>query len=1395
MVRNRAMGWLQAAVLPLVLVGCASSSDDRTAENAENVGESQQQIVGALSKKFSISLPRGVALSDESVAAGRNLAILDRARVQEPTGVLAPVANAATTTGGVTQLGNDARSGTILSQPAVTLGDRSRVEGNVQSGGAITPGSQSVVTGTSTANTAIAFDPWSWTVNFPAASQNIIVPQAGSTTIAPGSFENVTINNLGTLRLSTGTYYLNSFDLEPQAKVVVDTVAGPVFIYVRTGFIWRGAINFTGPTDRLLVGYAGADSIALETPFTGTFVAPDATVRLAVGATSHTGAFFSKNLQLDPEVRVTRLPFAGWSGFQFDVVPRFECVQTAPNGTKVATFGYFNPNATRQVVPVGTTNTFSIAPNDRRQPTTFLPGAHGANFAVAYTGTAPSWQLLGSTASIDTTKVCNNTYQVPTLKDATLSSASPNANFGSATTIEVSAQKAGVFEFDRKAVLAARGAGRLIKSAKLEVNLSSGSSALDAYPMRQKWEELGATWTCGNDRDAASATALCYTNDRWTVPRRAHTYDNPYNPDVVVPGTAATGKVVFDVTEDVQTFLASGASLGWIVQARTASSTTLFSREGAKPAKLVIEAVPFTDTDFAGKAPFSFQVDTSLAISEGLPPFANGLTRPLAVLKTSEGASLKFAENELLVLSDDPTELSAFAARWGAVEVAAPTVKIPGVTNGHVFRIDTTKGDPTTLVPNLRQSVNRPDGLQSVSSSAALGLLAAVAEEQTRGTVVGINWLAPGADVDIDGINQEVFTDGLPAAGTTIETSSNTFNWDHFLLHDVNEAWRLMFFAKKLTPVIDVAMIDAGFDVSYLDVEGQLIGCAGGQCDNPFNCGGGNACPWHGIGTASSGFGRVNNMYGGAGPGAGVADVDLIWGFGDQATTLISVPPLVVAGEDIINFSNAIPVPDWASWTTLPSEHVMWAARHVGGVLIFASAGNEARNVDAKRCYDLWLTTVCPWEEVVWFPCEGSGVHCVGATNYSDKSRATSYSNYGGSVEYWATGTALVGADPSRASDGAAYHSVQGTSYASPFMAGTAALVWAANAYVNQAGDVEDCLEAAKIGGENGRWVHTYFAAACGMGSPSNLAPVVDIVQPPLEDNNYQSLGLVTMQAKAGDFEDGPITTFLWTSDKDGLLGTTSAGQPLLFAPTSPGLRTITVTVFDSGTLSGTDKVTLSFTPATPNLKILSPAADGDSVPMGLPVDLVGRMTNFTNLGQTPPYATSAWSGTGPGGTPLFSNVLGASVQATFTQAGTTTVTWTMTVDGQTGTASRTFNVFNDGKLHVKITNPRKENEPSGGKLFVLLDLNVPSTLSAVSTSDAAGGVVYTWNITRKDATGVQHTLATLSGASTTFTPTSGTGFLCGYTPITIAVSAINTVGELANDTVDGMVYRNCPPP
>jgi serine protease len=958
----------------------------------------------------------------------------------------------------------------------------------------------------------------------------------------------------------------------------------------------------------------------------------------------------------------------------------------------------------------------------------------------------------------------------------------------------VTGQKASVLTFDRKAALSARGAGRLIRSARLEVDLLSGSAAIDAYPMRQDWDETRATWTCAKDQDAASATSRCHMVDRWEIARRPHTKDNPYNPDVGVQGTPSGGKVVFDVTQALKRFLSFESNvgpLGWILQSRAGGSSVLSSREGNKPAKLVIDAVPFTDVDFASQAPFSFAVDASLATSATLPTL-DGQPRPLAVLKPSVGTALKFAQNELLASTDNQAELDAIKARWAATEIGAPTTPIPGIPKGHVLRIDTTRADVATLVPNLREGVNAPVGLQKVSSSAALGLLAAAAAERGRGTLVGVNWLAPGAQVDIAGVNDQSLTDGAPVdtSSSALETSSNAYDWRHFQMHEVTQAWDLLFFSKKLKPVINAAIVDGGFSLDFQDERDlALFACANDSCSNPFECGGDTPCPWHGVHTASSGFGEPNNLYGGAGPGAGVSKLTLYFGAGDMATTLISVPGLVLAGADIINFSNAIPVPFWASFSTLPAEQVMWAARHVAGTLIFAAAGNENINVDQDACYFVLFGNVCPWEEFTWFPCEGSGVACVGATNYGDKDRA-SYSNYGGSVEYWASGTAIAGADPSSSADGSKYHFESGTSFSSPFIAGTAALTWAANANQLHAGDVEDCLNAAKFGGPDGRFVDTYFATACGLGNPSNLAPIVEIVQPDEEDVALASLGLVQIQAKAGDFEDGPITTFGWSDENGESLGTTSGGQPLLYAPPGPGLHKITVTVFDAAGKTGTDTVTFSATPAPPNLKILSPAGDGEEVFLGLPVDLVGRMTNFSGILGLPPYDTSNWVGYHEN-TILFDHLLGASTQATFNQVGNGHVTWSMTVDGQVGSASRSFKVISDGKLHVKITSPAKDAQLVNGQLNVSLTNDVAATLSAASTSDAGASVTYNWSVTKVSFTGVSSPVATFAGQSVSFTPTA---FPCGSTKIDLSVTAINDLGQMDNDHVQGTVYKQCEP-
>lgn len=1370
----------------LLVVGCGDAAP--SAQEAEHVGEARSALVAPF--KLRVSAPSSQDFRAFAVGANEQLRFYDRSKVLTESGAFAPVMNAGSAN---TNYYLSAQTGSVTSAASIFLHDNSKVNGAAITAGAITKWTGATVTGPSTQSASLSPTTLSWTVPFETSTNDQTAGAGQTISLAPGAYRSLTSLAQGRFKLRTGTYYVDQLNLATASTLELDTSSGPVRLYARTSLVFRSGI-VGGAPERFLLGYAGELPVVFDSSFRGTVVAPSAPVRFATPSAQHVGSVFAKSVDIDPDVTLTHKPYAGWDEVRFDVTPRFECVQTAPNGTKVATFGYLNPNAKAVSVAVGSDNRFSSGATNRLQPSTFLPGAYSSDFSIGYTGTAPEWQLNGTSASVVSSKVCTNSFAVSAVADATLNQSSPSANFGTSTTLEASSGKSSLLRFDRQAVLRARGAGRLIKTARLEVEVSSGSATLDAHAMRQDWVETSATWSCGKDQDPAAATARCHMMDRWELAPRPHTDENPYQAESVAHGTPSSGKVVFDVTEDVQRFVASEAGtfgrMSWLLRSPSGQAVVMHAREANKAAKLVIEAVPFSDMDLAGNAPFSFSVDGSLATGQSLPSL-DGQPRPLAVLKPSDGTAIQFAENELIVATDDPIELNAIKARWAATEIATTDTVIPGLAKGHVLRIDTSRATPATLVPHLRQAVNRPDGVQRVSSATALGVLAAAAEESARGTLVGVNWLAPGAKADLDGIKTESFDDGAPQNGSIAsqEPSSNAYEWDHFVMHEVPKAWELLYYTKKLKKSIDVGFVDAGFSLAYQDqADRETWLCTGGECENPFNCGGGSPCPWHGVHTAGAGFGEVNNRYGGAGPGAGVGNLDLWWGFGDMATTIATVPILtVIADDDIINFSNAIPVPDYLFYTTIYAEAVMWAARHVTGTLIFASAGNEGTNVDERRCFNLLLGDVCPWEKAVWFPCEGAGVKCVGATNYSDKGRA-SYSNYGGDVDYWASGTALAGADPANTDVGSAFRFQQGTSFSSPFMAGVAALTWAANRYKINAGDVETCLDAAKFGGPDGRFVNAFFATACGLGNPSNVPPLVEIVQPDQEDLGA-GLGLVQLRATAGDFEDGAIDNIGWYDETGALLGTTLGSQPFLYFINSSGLYKITAKVLDAQGAEGTDTVTFSATPAPPNLKIHAP--DGEDVPLGLPVDLVGEMTNFSSLTGLPPYETSIWVGYHENSI-LFDHVTGASTQATFNQVGESRVTWTMTVDGLRGMAERKFKVVSDGKLHVKITSPSKDNvRLDDGSLKVSFTNETASTLSAVSTSDVQGGVTYVWTLTKVDGDGVTRPFASLNGQTVSFTPS---GFRCGTSAVRLNVLAINQTGERAHDVVNATVGRFCDP-
>jgi len=81
------------------------------------------------------------------------------------------------------------------------------------------------------------------------------------------------------------------------------------------------------------------------------------------------------------------------------VSPVLECVFDAGEGTFVALWGYSNRGTEAVEVPVGKTNAFTPAPQDRGQPTKFELGRVVGAFTTKFDGSNLVWSLTGRTAT------------------------------------------------------------------------------------------------------------------------------------------------------------------------------------------------------------------------------------------------------------------------------------------------------------------------------------------------------------------------------------------------------------------------------------------------------------------------------------------------------------------------------------------------------------------------------------------------------------------------------------------------------------------------------------------------------------------------------------------------------------------------------------------------------------------------------------------------------------------------------------------------------------------------------------------------------------------------------------------------------------------------------------
>jgi subtilisin family serine protease len=216
----------------------------------------------------------------------------------------------------------------------------------------------------------------------------------------------------------------------------------------------------------------------------------------------------------------------------------------------------------------------------------------------------------------------------------------------------------------------------------------------------------------------------------------------------------------------------------------------------------------------------------------------------------------------------------------------------------------------------------------------------------------------------------------------------------------------------------------------------------------------------------------------------------------------------------------------------------------------------------------------------VEYPARFDSVIAVANTDF-DNRRACS-SATGALVEIAAPGSAIYSTRV-----GGGYTTLNGTSMASPHVAGVAALVLAAGRFTSPADVRNQLFVTADDLGAPGRDPHYGFGlvdADEAADVPLNGAPTVAISSP-ADGAHFDAGESISFEGSASDPEDGDLTASIaWSSSLDGPIGTGGS----FLASLSEGVHTVTARVVDSGELEATDAVNVTVTPAEQRLVVSS---------------------------------------------------------------------------------------------------------------------------------------------------------------------------------------------------------------
>ncbi|HHC08916.1 MAG TPA: hypothetical protein ENK55_09390, partial [Actinobacteria bacterium] len=664
-------------------------------------------------------------------------------------------------------------------------------------------------------------------------------------------------------------------------------------------------------------------------------------------------------------------------------------------------------------------------------------------------------------------------------------------------------------------------------------------------------------------------------------------------------------------------FIAGGlvvAALGFL------SGMALGSREPMP----VADAVPTTTSDpdppstALGNDQVVFVVDPNLApaidevpgLEAGDPP------RPVGRLVSPDGIASDVVLAELVVSSRDRNRVEELARRYGG-EIVDELPGDEGEPGDYLVRLTPPRPDLARLADDLVALEPDHEGRFTATNADLLGLMAvAAAETDGDDLLIGLNWVDVPTGI-AEGSTREAPKDGVPR---------DALSWPYMASGTaqdigVDVAWRLLTGYGRLDNRVKVLVVDQGFNRNPDFPDGAKILRGDWGETNRVECSGGPPCPWHGTDVAVAAVGIPDNEYGAAGPAGPVAELYVLESPMSRWATFRKVGKAVEdEGIDVVNMSFSGKVTAFRKAAERRAERLIGNIVEAGAI-VFASAGNSGEDVDRIRCRN----GECR-EAFVLLPCETEAAICVGGMGWDTTARAKP-SNYGSktdgrSVDIYGPYCVYSIGDPSTPYANNDVRKVCGTSFASPFVAGVAALVKAADPNLGPDDIWEILRDTAHRGGVDldgpigGHQLRIDAAAAVAKALGVEIAPPRVTITEPADGEQFVLNEFPEFSALATEF-----TAFLlpvrWESNVDGPLTDGPTFDTVAGADLTTGVHTITATAVDVLGQVGTAEITIEVVDQPPEVSIAWPQP-GTKVYAGQEVDLVGKSYDPDLFGPLP---------------------------------------------------------------------------------------------------------------------------------------------------------------------------------